>query len=782
MKLPSLSTILRRVVGSTWLAFAAVMPSPAQELVGGTDPAKIPRGLEVDFQGRLSITREGDYAFEGPVSFKWRGSRIQADRVILRDKRWIEATGDVLIVWDGNRIFGARMTYDLDSETGVIEDAVGEVLSEYVFSARRVEKVGPDRLELFDTTVTTCTQPVPYWSFVVAHASIRIEGYARMRHVRLHIGGVPSFYLPYLVWPVKEGRAAGLLMPEFHTSQTRGRAITQEFFLPLGRSADLTLQARYYARAGFGGGGELRFIPNANGSAYLSGFMIDDQVAGQSRHRGTYRQTQNFANGFRMVADVNLVSDPNYFADFERELNLVASPTVQARLEFTRNDRWTSLNVRELRREVLSTGLVQQTLPEIELRGRSRRLGSTPFYLSFESSVASIQQWETAGGPDSRADYLRGDVSPTITLPWTPWRWLDITPRVRYRYTYYSQSQDPLSSARMIVDEAITRRLWGYGVDFSGPKLFRIFSTSDGPDAPRFKHSIEPQLRYEFEQAFDRNDEIILFDTDIDRVSGSGDRASYALVQRLFARRPQRTPETASERSQGRVVMPGATTGDDVVAEHDQAAPNPPAAGATPREPVEIASLEVRQSRTFDRDQSFADLDGDGVAESSSPWSAMQLTGRLNPTAAVSLDLRSSYDILYERMRDVSVSTQLRNALGHLRFSLVHVNGLGVTSRFDSEGEQVFVPRPDSTQMRLTTGFGLLQDRLKIDLDGSYDAEPGPGRSHLPNKRWRVQYATQCCTFQFERVTTDFASIQDRRDFYIRVDLRGVGKILNLNY
>ena len=61
------------------------------------------------------------------------------------------------------------------------------------------------------------------------------------------------------------------------------------------------------------------------------------------------------------------------------------------------------------------TGLVQQTLPEIELRGRSRRLGKTPFYLSFESSIASIQQRLKSNNFD--ADYLRGDLAPDPTLP-----------------------------------------------------------------------------------------------------------------------------------------------------------------------------------------------------------------------------------------------------------------------------------------------------------------------------------------------------------------------------
>ena len=117
-------------------------------------------------------------------------------------------------------------------------------------------------------------------------------------------------------------------MPEFNTTETRGNAISQELFIPLGRSADLTLLGRYYTDAGFGGGGEVRLVPNDNGSASFNGFFIDDKVSGSNRYRAEYRQTQQFLNGFRMVADINLVSDFDYFSDFERELNLVSSPTI----------------------------------------------------------------------------------------------------------------------------------------------------------------------------------------------------------------------------------------------------------------------------------------------------------------------------------------------------------------------------------------------------------------------------------------------------------------------
>ena len=143
--------------------------------------------------------------------------------------------------------------------------------------------------------------------------------------------------------------------------------------------------------------------------------------------------------------------------------------------------------------------------------------------------------------------------------------------------------------------------------------------------------------------------------------------------------------------------------------------------------------------------------------------------GRFNPSASTSLDVRGNYDILYDSFRNVTLSGGIQRQLARLRFSVVHSNGLAVEAQ-------------DDTQLRLTTGFNFLRGRLRLDLDGTYDYDPPPGETHLPEKRWKLQYATQCCTFVFERLTRDFTAGSDRRDFYFRVDLKGVGKILDVNY
>jgi hypothetical protein len=753
-------------------------------------------GTEIIFD-ELTQTEDGA-VLTGPVTIRNGDTLIQADRVIYRNRRDIVAEGNVLLIWQANRIFGTRLEYDFETGHGLMEQASGQASDQYIFWAKRAEKIGEDLIKLKNATFTTCTQPTPYWSFNVSSATIRLDKYARMWNPRLVASRIPFFYMPYVVWPVKEKRAAGLLFPEFFTSEKLGNGVNQQLFIPIGQSADVTLQATHYSDAGTGFGGEFRFLPTRRGAAALRGFYIDDKVTGMPRWNFEYKQEQQFNNGFRMVADITQISDFDYYTDFVRELNLVSSPTVLARVEFSRNGPWASVNIRELRREQLrvdGSELVQQTLPEIEWRGRNKKLGKTPIYFSYQSSVALIQQKEkpvACTAPPCTAsqlapldaDYGRFDVYPTFSIPLAPASWLDVTPSVSYRVTRWSQRFEEITLGtgdvtRVAADTSITRNLFGANLSVVGPKFYRIFDRKDGR---RFKHTIEPRLNYGTLDRFERTDELLLYD-DVDTFNGSGASMNYSIVQRLFAKRPRGLAQPSRDVLQP-VVLPDGTTNDPLAEGVSLVDPTedfvlqPSADAAT--EPVEIATFELRQARSFDSDLSIADLDDDGMLEAASPFSSVQVIGRYNPSRKTSVDLRGNYHILYDRMSDMTLSGAIRNRRVRTGLSVIFRNGLGVQN-VGTSSAPIFEKPNDDTQVRFDAGFNLLGGKLQVNLATLYTANPPLGQSHMPDKHWRLAYATQCCTFVVERFTRDFTGTFDRRDMSFRVDLTGIGKLFDLS-
>lgn len=761
---------------------APAVPSSVEqpdESEGGTTIGgpTVPEGLQVEWRGKLIQDEDGTVTFKGPVTMTWQDTRIQGDSMSLREQRYLEVEGNALIVWGGTSVFGKRMSYDLKTERGIVEDAMGQTLDEYQFWAKSVEKIGEDRVRLKKATVTTCTQPVPYWSFAVSSATIHIDHYARMWNVRFRAGPAPILYLPFIVWPVKQDRAPGLLMPELHNSANRGQMYRQELFLPIGRSADLTLESRIFTEDVAGGGGKLRAIPNVNGTIDGEAFFVRDNVYSRqtggnpNRYQVIYQQEQRFLNGFRMVADIDVISDPDYLADFRRDLNVASSPQTVARLEFARNGPWVSMNVRELRREQLSSGLVQQTLPEIEFRGRNKQLGKTPLYLSFSASGASIQQEEerSAGELPFRPDYYRGDLAPTLSLPYSPTPWFDITPSVSQRVTTYSQRQRTSGAERVVEDRSLTRTLSVYGVEIVGPKVSRVFRP-EGESASQYKHAIEARMVYGYATTFDDADDILLYD-EVDRVNGNGEQVNYSLVQRLFAKRPRSEIEGSRNPAESLQLPDGTVLEMEGSPEEEDDPDIPP---STHGEPLEIARFTVSQARSFDEDLSRTDVDGDGMNETSR-YGPIRFDGRFNPARGLDIDLRSNYDILFDKISNVSVSGTLQNELARMRFSLVHRNGLGINS---STGEK----NEDDTQVRLTSALTFWEGKVQLNVDGSYVSNPAEGTSNFPDQRWQLQYSTQCCTLFLERLTREFAQTEDRREVYFRVDLRGVGKILSSTF
>jgi lipopolysaccharide assembly outer membrane protein LptD (OstA) len=822
------------VIGFLLGALAAGAQGPPAPAAEKAQASGLPPGLSLSAVSIRQDEKDGAIVAEGEVTIRSEtGARIQADRISFRERRIVEAEGNVLVVWEGNRISGTRMHYDMgipddpDPDKriarGVIEHAIGQVEPEFYFKARRVETIGEDRVVLHHAEVTTCTQPVPYWSFHVSKAKVRIDGYAHLFNLRPAIGKAPFFYLPYLLWPVKRDRAPGLLFPEFGTTSTRGRLISVPVFVPIGPSLDITMTPQWYQLAGWGLGARLRAVPNQDGYMEASTNYIWDEVSGREvqrqwvgRYRALLKQTQTFRNGFRMVSDMDIVSDFNYFTDFLRNLTYSSSPTSLGRLSFTRQGKTTSLLIQEQYREQLfapdpftgeSPTLVQSTLPEIQWRGRSARIARSPLFLSFVSSFDNIRQF----GDRIDVDYMRVDAAPTLSLPWSPRAWIDITPSIAVRSTYWTHYQGPPPPttppdppARVtIFDEGLWRNLFGASLDVRGPKLFRIFEKQGAPAedgtpgrVKKWKNTIEPRLLYTYQQAFDRSNEVIIYD-EVDRFGITANTFSYGLASRLIGQRERAAPE-AEGASGERILVPDGESGKlrEVVSDTPDAdqelAPPPPPAEPSPLEPVEIASVEIAQTYSIGNNSSIADFDGDGDLDDFSNFSAVTLTGRYNPKTYANFSFTTRYDVLFDMVSEVSLSGNFRERLARGLFSAVYRPGLGLQQRTipdptcpDPQDPScplitISEAKPDSTQLRFQGDFGPLLGRIRLGMDATYNVSPQEGEKHLPYQRWRMEYYTQCCGFLAEYLQYNY-SISPRKEFRFAVDLRGIGKLFDFN-
>ena len=190
-------------------------------------------------------------------------------------------------------------------------------------------------------------------------------------------------------------------------------------------------------------------------------------------------------------------------------------------------------------------------------------------------------------------------------------------------------------------------------------------------------------------------------------------------------------------------------------------------------EPIEIASIQIAQSYSFNSYPSIADLDGDPTTPlSQSHFSGVALTGRYNPSRLLGFSLSGRYDALFKMVSDVSLSGNFRHAMAQGLFSIVYRPGLGYS--------EPNVPKPDATQVRFQGNFGPIAGRIRLGIDATYNVSPGPNEVHLPYRRWRFEYYTQCCGFLAEYLSSQYTAFP-RREFRFAVDLRGIGKLFDFN-
>ena len=138
-----------------------------------------------------------------------------------------------------------------------------------------------------------------------------------------------------------------------------------------------------------------------------------------------------------------------------------------------------------------------ERLPDVKLTGQRQQLWGTPVYYESESSAGYYKHLYAETNmfaSDMNYEATRVDSYQKLVLPQTFFGWLNVTPRVGGRYTYYGTATGPGATTgeinRWVLDtgaEASVKasRLW----PGAGNKFFEV----DG-----LRHIIEPSINYAF--------------------------------------------------------------------------------------------------------------------------------------------------------------------------------------------------------------------------------------------------------------------------------------------
>src|SRR2546426_41713 len=480
--------------------------------------------------------------------------------------------------------------------------------------------------------------------------------------------------------------------------------------------------------------------------------------------------------------------------------------------------------------------------PEVELRGRRQRLGTLPLFLTLESSADLFNK----GTPG--AEYGRFDLFPVFSSQLSPVPWVDVNASFGFRDTYYTKSQrsdlgcdnrpgpgdfgegngrvdaerdenqngifdaaDDLgcdnlpgtfdfgegngvldSETTSITNESLNLRGYQGGLTVIGPKLSRVFDRPHSSFSPQYKNTIEPRITYNYRSRVTDTDRIIPFD-EIDFVSGNSNSVTYALVTRLFAKRP-----VAGAEQMGQLFGPqnstfvGGGRFDPYAKSREalQRLQKEQQAGGASQESkekeeekkrlstVEIATLEISQDYSFLGPLSLSTGLGFPDPPVESHFGPVRTTLRINPSIHTSVDVRSDYDILFRQIREASLSANLRNARrGFLDVTWSMVRDL--EGRALLEKGIGFSQPFDQNQIGLQGETSFWGRKFLVGMQTNYElGSILPGEPRLRDQRYRFGYNTQCCGFQLEVLNRNFVG-SSQREFRFLINLKGVGNVID---
>ena len=611
---------LRIIVLSVVLSAAPWLTVSAQEPPAEPDESAVPASS--DGAMRLRAPRQvcdeetEVCVFSGGVQIFYQDVTLSCDEVIYDGATMdLVAEGNVVVDQGPSRFTAEKLHYNLRDKAGIFRNATGFITPMYTFSGDTIEKIDETHYRIDRAVFTTCEDETkhPPWSFHLRKALLEEEGFGKFTSSTVKIQGFPVFYMPYMVWPIKQDRAPGLLFPSFGYSDRLGYYFGLPVYLPLGRSWDTTFSLDYYSEGFYGFGNELRWAPVADGAGQLDLFTIYDKTAGEWQWRVNGRHDQADVLGFRLQAQVESLSDPDFWQDFDRTFEANTRRDVYSYLFLTRSWGPYSLNLLTDYRETFLTTVdtVLARLPEAELRVRSTRLGASDFYWNL---VSSVNHFAIDKGNSLEGNYWRGDIFPTLnyTLPGPPW--LTVTPRIGGRYTYYTaQYSDDKTE---YVEEPIDRAYVAAGIDIGGPSFSKIFNKPRWGFS-KFKHLIEPRIEYAYLEGIGEDTTSIPIADEVDSTP-LDNRIRFSLANRVFGR----SEKNLSSR--------------------------------------ELGSFELYQDYSFSRPLSFG---ADGETSGLGPlWAALRLT----PSPGAGIDARVSYDMLNSNLVSTSLTGTGRTGIGSL--------------------------------------------------------------------------------------------------------------------
>ena len=758
-----------------------------------------PPGVPVDWEADEQIKQGDVVTLQGGVVIHYKSYVVQADRIAYNPVTGeAVAEGHLLLTGgpDNEHLTASHGTMNLKDETGKLYDVVGTVgvsavqhralytsANPFTITGRLLVKLGPDRYEVYDGTMTSCRIPKPNW-LLSSGKLMMANGKATARNSIFRLHRIPVLYLPYVTHPVdSESRQSGFLIPIFGNTDfegVTGVVIGEQYYWVINRSADLMVGLEYYSSRGWAQSAALHYrgrgqdMVSARYAALqdrgiplpVNGVLTNVKQGGEDL---LFSGRHDFTDHTRAVADAEYLSSYIYRQAFTENFNQAVSSNVQSTIYLTHEDKGiVSAGAFERFQSFESTNSGDEIrvlhLPTFDFSGLEHQIGGTGLLWSFDASASGLARSEP--NFNTNGILLRVDLHPRLAYRLNSHGWF-FNPSIGLRNTFYGHSQKSAPNPTYLVpvekNAKINRSDIEAAFELRAPVVERTFA------APKLeallhrdlRHAIEPSLTYRFVDGVDNFNHILRFDaTDI--VSNTNE-FEYGLTQRLFAR------DTGTHACK------------------DDETPADPASTQCGGQTKEWIDWRVAQKYFFNSDFGGAaagrrqvlttTLDFSGVAFLTVPRNISPVISRVRVRTTEKTDLEWDLDYDPKAGRVASSNVFIDVHQGPYFAGLSHAR-LDAPGEFTINGQVSQIS--DFNQMRLLLGYGTpAKGGLSLAGNAGYDLNLGA----LQYGAIQAAYNWDCCGASFEYRKFQLGpSVPSSSVYRFSFTLAGVGTAGNLRH
>ena len=453
------------------------------------------------------------------------------------ENRQIKARGNVKVAGDQDTLSADSAELDVNNETGSFYDAVIIRESDQLhLEGKTVEKTGFNTYHIVDGWAVTCPVPAgstPPWSIASKDTRITEGGYAVMKHATFNIKGVPVFYSPYMVLPVKNTRQSGVLLPEFSQSSTGGFGFNLPYYWAISDSMDATFFPEYYVDRGVMPGVEYRWTYTEKSRGAVMASYLDDDLSDGDLNSSYYQDTDfTHTNSDRYWVrgkgdhefgdwlgrlDIDIVSDRDYLTEFNTGYTGFSESDQRFLDEFGRGfdnkTEDTRQNLLTLLRSWTGMSLQANLLGYNDVRtDQAKDTGEDPLWTLPQVNFSGILPLNVANMSlnwvNDYVNYWRDegigghriDLHPSLSVPVPLSPYLESRAELGLRETFYVIEE--YGDATWDEDNTQNRLVPDFEFEVATP-LLRTFNLSDGDS---FDHRLRPYVSYVYIPDVDQDD------------------------------------------------------------------------------------------------------------------------------------------------------------------------------------------------------------------------------------------------------------------------------------